>query len=307
MGRSVNGIFLWGTGHPDLAGKIDFSRLSDLPAPWSEDLRLREPWRKTVLPLEGPASDCRVSGKRTDAPVIFVAGACASAMPLAWHFAAMDCLPEGGSVICTSQLQGKGQRGRGWVSPPGNLYAALRIPEAPPAFSGMMSLVIGYAVIRALQELELPARLKWPNDVMLGGKKAGGILIQNRRGISVAGVGLNLVSAPDPASLRAAHAVPATHLEAAGHRTTPLSLWERLVDRIGFFMRALYGAGVPTAIGRIQAQMEFVDQAVRVDDHAGRIYSAVLLGLSEDGGLMLKVENETRTIRSGSITPLPAL
>jgi BirA family biotin operon repressor/biotin-[acetyl-CoA-carboxylase] ligase len=140
---------------------------------------------------------------------------------------------------------------------------------------------------------------------MIGGKKAGGILIQNRGGISVAGVGLNLLSSPDPASLRSAHAVEATHLAAAGHQAAPLSLWERLVDRIGFFMDEVLGADVSTAIGRIQANMEFVDQTVRVDDHSGRIYSATLLGLSKDGGLILEVENNVKTIRSGSITPLP--
>ena len=303
----MNGIFLWGTGHPDLADKFDFSQLSNLPTPWSEDLQSRGPWRKTVLPPERPASNCRVSEKRADRPVIFVAGTCRSAMPLAWHFAAMKCLPEWGSVICIHQLQGIGQLGRDWVSPPGNLYAALRLPEAPLGFSGMMSLVIGYAIIRVLQELELPAKLKWPNDIMINGKKAGGILIQNRHGISVAGLGLNLLSAPDASLLRAGHAVPATHLEAAGHRATPLPLWERLVDRGGFFMGELLATDVPTAIGRIQTQMEFVDQTIRVDDHSGRIYSATLLGLSKDGGLMLGVENETRTIRSGSITPLPTL
>jgi BirA family biotin operon repressor/biotin-[acetyl-CoA-carboxylase] ligase len=259
------------------------------------------------LSAEGEDSDCWLSGSRADKPVIFVAGACSSAMPLAWHFAAMDCLPEWGSVICIRQFKGTGQLGRDWVSPPGNLYAAVRLPKAPPELSGMMSLVIGYAVIRVLQELGLPARLKWPNDIMIGGKKAGGILIQNRRGISVAGVGLNLASAPDPASLRADHAIPATHLEAAGHQTAPLSLWERLVDRGGYFMEQVLGDDVPSVIARIQAQMSFVHQTVRVDDHSGGTYHATLMGLSEDGGLVLGVGNETRTIRSGSISPLPGL
>jgi BirA family biotin operon repressor/biotin-[acetyl-CoA-carboxylase] ligase len=299
----VKGIFLWVTGHPDLAEKLDFSKLCDLPEPWPEELHLREPWQKANNAADGPVRDYRVSEKRADKPVIFVAGACNSAMPLAWHFADMNCLPEWGSVICIRQLQGKGLLGRGWISPPGNLYAAVRLPESSADFSGMMSLVFGYATIRVLQERGLPAKLKWPNDIIIDGKKAGGILVQNRRGISVAGVGLNLVSAPDTASLRAAHAVPATHLAAAGHRATPLSLWEQLVDRGSFFLEEVLGDDVPSAIGRIQSQMAFIDQPVRVDDHGGDIYSAKLLGLSEDGGLILDVENEKRIIRSGSIAP----
>jgi BirA family biotin operon repressor/biotin-[acetyl-CoA-carboxylase] ligase len=228
-------------------------------------------------------------------------------MPLAWHFSDLGCLPEWGSVICIRQSNGRGQLGRDWVSPPGNLYSALRLPEAPSDFSGMMSLVIGYAVIRVLQELGLPAGLKWPNDIMIDGKKAGGILIQNRLGISLAGIGLNLVSAPDTASLRIAHAVPATHLGAAGHRATPLPLWERLVDRGRFFMDTVLNDDMSSAIRRIQAEMAFIHQTVRVDDHTGGIYNATLLGLSEDGGLLLGAGSETKTIRSGSISPLPGL
>jgi BirA family biotin operon repressor/biotin-[acetyl-CoA-carboxylase] ligase len=301
----VNGIFLWGTGHQDLAEKLDLSRLSDLPATWPEELLFRGPWRQAALLPEGRASHCRVSERRTDRPVIFVAGTCSSAMPLAWHFIDLGCLPQWGSIICIRQSRGRGQLGRDWISPPGNLYAAVRLPEASSDFSGMTSLILGYAVIRVLQELGLPAGLKWPNDIMINGKKAGGILIQNRLGVSVAGVGLNLLSSPDPGSLRAAHAVPATHFAAAGHRATPLSLWERLVDRGSFFMEEVLGTDVSSAIRRIQAQMAFIHQTVRVDDHSGEIYNATLLGLSEDGGLVLGVDSETRTIRSGSISPLP--
>lgn len=304
----MNGIFLWGTGQRDMAEKLALARPSDLPAPWPDELHLRGPWRKAALVSEGPESACLVSEKRINAPVIFIAGASSSAMALAWHFSAMDCLPEWGSVICMRQWQGKGQLGRNWVSPQGNLYSALRLPQASPDFSGMMSLVTGYAVIKALQELAVPSKLKWPNDIMLGDKKAGGILIQNRPGTSVAGMGLNLVSAPPPEMLRAAHAAEATCLKDMGYPAAPLSLWERLVDRGRVFMDDMLGADPASAIERIEAQMAFLGREVRVDDHTGRpVYRATLMGLSQDGGLMLRADNKTETIRSGSIAPLPVL
>lgn len=304
----MNGIILWGTGHPGMAKEIDLSRLSDLPAPWSQELHRLGPWQKSALAAEGPESACLSFEKRSGAPVIFVSGACSSAMTLAWHFFAMDCLPEWGSVICIQQWQGKGQLGRDWVSPPGNLYGALRLPEAPPDFSGMMSLAAGYAVIRVLRELGIPANLKWPNDILLGSKKAGGILIQNRPGGSVAGLGLNLTSAPPPSSLRAAHATAATCLEDMGHSARPLSLWEQLVDRGRVFMDEMLGLNAAAAIKLIQAQMTFMGREVRVDDHTGRAaYRATLTGLSPDGGLVLRTGDRTRTIRSGSITPLTDL
>ena len=299
------GIFLWGTGRHGIAERLDPLRLSDLPEPWPDDLHHRGPWRKALLVREGPESNCLVSGKRAASPVIFVAGACSSAMTLAWHFSDMDLLPEWGSAICISQWQGKGQLGRTWISPPGNVYAALRLPKAPPNFSGMMSLVIGYSIISVLQELGIPAKLKWPNDVMVGEKKAGGILIQNRLDISLAGVGLNLMSAPDIESLRSGHAVEATCLRVKGCKSSPLALWELLVDRGRFFMEELLDADVPSAINRIQTNMIFRGQTVRVDDHTGRPpYRATLMGLSQNGELVLQTDDRVNTIRSGSISPL---
>lgn len=301
----MNGIFLWGTGHHEMAEKIDFSRLSDLPSPWPDELRRRSPWQETVLAAEGPESTCQVSEKRADAPVIFIAGACSSAMTLAWHFSAMDCLPEWGSVVCIHQWQGKGQLGRDWISPPGNLYAALRLPKAPPDYAGMMSLVTGYAVVRVLQKLGIPGKLKWPNDILWEGKKMGGILIQNRSDVSVAGVGLNLTSAPPPASLRAAHAIAATSLDKMGHAALPLSLWEQVVDRGRVIMDEMLALSPVSAIERIQAQMAFMGQEVRVDDHTGNAaYHATLMGLSQDGSLELRTGDKIETIRSGSIVPL---
>jgi BirA family biotin operon repressor/biotin-[acetyl-CoA-carboxylase] ligase len=168
-----------------------------------------------------------------------------------------------------------------------------------------MSLVTGYAVIRVLQELGIPAKLKWTNDILLERKKTGGILIQNRSGISVAGVGINLVSAPPPTSLRSDHAMAATCLKDTGHPALPLSLWECLVDRSRVIMDEMLVLSAEAAIEQVQAQMAFMGQEVRVDDHTGRAaYRATLMRLSQDGGLILRTGSKIQTIRSGSITPL---
>jgi hypothetical protein len=116
--------------------------------------------------------------------------------------------------------------------------------------------------------------------------------------------GTNLTSAPDRALLRAGHAMEATHLEAEGCRITPLSLWERLVDRGRFFMEKILSDDAASILDRIQAQMAFIDRPVRVDDHTGKSYNARITGLSKTGGLMLETGNESRTIWSGSIAPL---
>ena len=84
-------------------------------------------------------------------------------------------------VLAEQQLQGRGRRGRTWVSPYGqNLYFSLawRIDGGARHLDGL-SLVVGLAVLRALQSVGLnKSGLKWPNDVLVGGRKIGGILLE---------------------------------------------------------------------------------------------------------------------------------
>ncbi len=113
----------------------------------------------------------------------------------------------GSMVVATEQLQGRGSRGRAWHSPPGGLW--LSALYRPPSTGGLelLSVRVGLAVARALDRLvPTPVRLKWPNDLMLNGRKLGGILCEARwqgeaLGWIAVGVGLN-VRNPVPGELR---------------------------------------------------------------------------------------------------------
>jgi BirA family biotin operon repressor/biotin-[acetyl-CoA-carboxylase] ligase len=112
-------------------------------------------------------------------------------------------------VLADRQTAGRGRAGRAWASAPGNLFASLLISTTcPPAAAGQLSLVAGVAAIDALHKAaagQPPAglRLKWPNDILIGTAKTGGVLIESTtrkpggERVAVIGVGLNLVSAPD--------------------------------------------------------------------------------------------------------------
>jgi BirA family biotin operon repressor/biotin-[acetyl-CoA-carboxylase] ligase len=112
-------------------------------------------------------------------------------------------------LVCTAEQQsaGRGRRGRQWVSPyASNLYVSLlwEFTQGAAALEGL-SLAAGVAVARALRACDVPAvQLKWPNDVLYGGAKLGGILLEmsgDAAGSSrvVIGVGLN-VAMPDAAA-----------------------------------------------------------------------------------------------------------
>ncbi len=116
---------------------------------------------------------------------------------------------EGTVVLAESQTQGRGRHGQTWFSPPGvNLYASVLFrPSFPPREAAAFSFVASLAVYDALRELGGEPSIKWPNDVLLGGRKVAGSLLEcatREREIDflILGVGVNLNV--DPTALRTA-------------------------------------------------------------------------------------------------------
>lgn len=124
-------------------------------------------------------------------------------------------------VLANVQTEGRGRRGRNWVSPAGNLFASvLLIDPGPRDRIGELPLVaavaLAEAVDRAVGAFGL-ARLKWPNDLLVGGAKLSGILLEaeplgDGRLAVVCGFGVNCASHPDPENYAA------TDLAALGYR-----------------------------------------------------------------------------------------
>ncbi len=127
---------------------------------------------------------------------------------------------EGTLVWARAQRRGRGRRGQRWASPLGNLYFSLILrPERPPIEAAQLSFVAALGLADALDALVPPRgeiAFKWPNDVLLNGRKVAGILLESatttpeRLDWLVLGVGVNVASAPETA------AFPATSLRAEG-------------------------------------------------------------------------------------------
>jgi len=117
-----------------------------------------------------------------------------------------------GTVVrADRQTAGRGRRGRHWESPPGNLYMSI-VADATTAPTGQLAFVAALAAGDALTGGGC-VRFKWPNDLMVRGRKVGGILIEADGGTAIVGIGINVASAP------AETAYPATAIAAAGWPT----------------------------------------------------------------------------------------
>src|SRR5215472_16671402 len=123
--------------------------------------------------------------------------------------------PEGLVLVAETQTAGRGRLGREWISEPGAaLTFSFLLRPAPVAQAnwGWLPLLAGVAVASAIRSVTaVPAALKWPNDVLVGDRKLGGILAERVRAAVVVGIGLNITGgAPVPAatSLQAQGAGP---------------------------------------------------------------------------------------------------
>jgi len=110
--------------------------------------------------------------------------------------AARDGAPQGLVLAAESQTAGRGRMGRRWLSPPRaalTFSVLLRPGGVPPGSKGWVPLLVGVAVAAALRaEAGVDARLKWPNDVLVGGAKVAGILAEQSGDAIVVGAGINV-------------------------------------------------------------------------------------------------------------------
>ena len=213
-----------------------------------------------------------------------------------------------GAVYTENQTAGRGRLGRSWVNAEGKaLYytVAIREPLAQPA---TLPLLASLAVRRQLQlRYGVDCQIKWPNDLLLGDAKVGGMLIEEKRGVVLAGIGINVVSAPTPQALRQGWAVPAANLADRGISATPLTLWRHLVEDSRFCYEAqVLRAGGADFVSCAEKHLAWVGRGVVV--HGGEVGDCPgrILGLEPQGGLRIVISGREHILRSGSITPIPS-
>lgn len=191
---------------------------------------------------------------------------------------------EGLLVVADAQTAGRGRLGRTWQSPPGlNLYFSLLLmPRRPREQWGTLPLAVGVGVARALAELGFEPCLKWPNDVLLAGGKAAGILLESDGSRVVAGVGLNVNQRDFPRELRA------SSLALVSERSWPRSQVLSCVVEQVWNCYAIWSRQGPAAVLAEWRKFdillgEFV--SVRID---GEVLQARAVDVADDGQLVLE-------------------
>lgn len=214
--------------------------------------------------------------------------------------------PHGTTVVADRQTAGRGRRGRAWESPAGSsIYFTIVLrPVFSPDKASMVTLVTALSVADAIrEETGLDAGIKWPNDIVVNGKKVVGILTEmsmtpemNEIQFLVAGVGIN-VNQESPEDFPEELRETATSLRIeAGRRIDRARLLARILKRFEEAYETFAQALTMSALKeRYEARLLGRDAVVRVLDPAGE-YTGISRGITDTGELIVERENGERTL-----------
>lgn len=209
---------------------------------------------------------------------------------------------QGTLVLAGEQRSGRGRHGRTWSAPPGSslLLSLVVRPVVPlasvPLLPLLTGLVLAETVARHLPEAEVA--LKWPNDLVVGGRKAAGILVEGAAGAAVVGVGVNVDwrGVERPPELAGAVSLA----EVAGH---DVDRWRLLAGFLGVFSRRYdQWQELPAAfLDGYRQRCATLGQVVRVSAMDGSVIQGEAAEVDRTGGLVVRTAGGPVTVSAGDV------
>jgi BirA family transcriptional regulator, biotin operon repressor / biotin---[acetyl-CoA-carboxylase] ligase len=208
---------------------------------------------------------------------------------------------EGATAVCDEQTAGRGRLGRRWLAPKGAAILCSVLLEPPPGSRpAQLSLVGGLAVACTVEEATgAAAGIKWPNDVLLEGRKVAGVLAEAAGGAVVLGVGLNVnqTEAQLPAK---AKVPPGSLLLADGVRRERAPILADLLLRL----EALYDRWASGGLTPLHGELATRD-ALRGRQVVAAGVAGVAAGIDRAGRLLVETGGEQRAVESGEVLLAP--
>lgn len=206
-----------------------------------------------------------------------------------------------GIVVANEQSAGQGTRGRAWVAPKGTSLLASWIVRPAPVAPALFAALAGVAVARSLGTLTgVDARLEWPNDVHVEGRKVAGALAHATSdgdgGVLVLGIGINVHQRGDdfPAELVAR----AISLVMAGHQLDRLALLARLTRELD---RLEDTTERGAALDEWRTRSTFLGRTVEVRAGERAPFRGVAAAIDDDGALLVETSSGTERVVAGEV------
>lgn len=220
---------------------------------------------------------------------------------LAARLAVGERVPEGDWLVVDRQSAGRGRQGRAWNDGAGNFMGSTVIhptPHDPPR--NTLALLAGVALHEVVGELVPPpakVQLKWPNDLMVGGAKMAGILLECAGDAVVLGIGVNLAQAPalpDRETIAMAQFGPAPDRDAFAERLA--AQWKAELERWRTY-------GLAPLVNRWEAAAHPKGTRLAAEIAGEGRIAGTFEGLTEEGAARLRLDNgEVRAIHAGELS-----
>lgn len=215
---------------------------------------------------------------------------------------------EGTVVIADTQSTGRGRLGRNWTSKPksGVYMSILLKPDINPAKLSSVTLCAGLAVCTALKEdFGINAGIKWPNDIVVDGKKICGILTEmsgqmQKVDFVVVGIGINVNNESFPEEIQ--HKASSLYL-LSGKKFKRSSIAKAVLNRFDKIYNIFEKEGFKPFKEEYETNCINIGKKVRVIKHGDESYEALAVGINDDGELTVKKDNgEITDVFSGEVS-----
>ena len=216
--------------------------------------------------------------------------------------------PNGTLVVADQQVSGRGRRGRSWESPSGTgIFMTLMLkPEINPNNASMLTLVAALAVAKAIKEVTgLDAQIKWPNDIVINGKKICGILTEMSAQFDyinhiVIGIGINVHN--EVFSDEIAHMASSLLLESQGKKFRRAEIIEKILEHFEEYYEIYLETEDLTALtGEYNKILVNMNKSVRVLDPKDE-FEGKAMGITAKGELIVDTWESRKLVSSGEVS-----
>lgn len=210
--------------------------------------------------------------------------------------------PQGSTFIAEVQTRGKGSRGRGWVSPRGTgiWHSILLKPDISPLEVSQITLVAGLAVCRAIG---LGAKIKWPNDIVIGSKKVCGILTEMSAEIDmvnyvVCGIGINVNTESFDKEIE--HRATSMYIE-SGQKFRRDELIAKLLNEFEYYYKRFLNGGLRAILDEYKENCITIDRDVSVIFKKETV-TGKAVDVDESGSLVVETADGIIRVTSGEVS-----
>lgn len=214
-------------------------------------------------------------------------------------------LVDGSVIISLEQVKGKGRRGRSFHSGKGDgIYLSIILkPGFEPAKAPFITSIAGAALVNTFNKFNIQTKVKWPNDVLINGKKVAGILTEMSADMEfieyiVLGVGINVSGLEFPSELKNI----ATSLKLEGYDVKKLSIIWQFIYEFELLYNLYLNENTSEVVNILKNNSSVLGKQINVH-YMNEIESAIAVDINNQGALIIKTqEGEVKELSSGEIS-----